>query len=53
MLYSSMKGKTVELPLDPKAYETMLKGLIKNSKRGEKVVKETKIADFSASFTHA
>ena len=53
MLYSSMKGKTVELPLDPKAYERMLKDLVKNSKRGEKVVKETKIADFSASFTHA
>ena len=51
MLYSSLKDKTVDLPLDPAAYERTLKGLIRNSKRGEKVVKETKVADFSASFS--
>jgi predicted dehydrogenase len=34
MIYSSMKDQTVELPLDGKAYETMLEGLIANSKRG-------------------
>jgi predicted dehydrogenase len=28
MLYSSMKGETVEMPLDAGAYEKMLKGLI-------------------------
>ena len=54
MLYSSLKGKTVELPLDPAAFERTLKGLIKNSKRGDKKpVKAAKAADLSASFTHA
>ena len=52
MLYSSFKDKTVELPLDGKAYEKMLKGLIKNS-TFKKTVKEVKMADMSASFTHA
>ena len=49
MLYSSMKGKTVEFPLDGKAYERMLKGLIKGSRRGKKEVKAA-VGDFSASF---
>ena len=49
MLYSSMKDKTVEFPLDGKAYERMLKGLIKGSRRSKKVVKAS-VGDFSASF---
>jgi len=39
MLYSSMKGKTVNLPLDAEAYEDLLKELIKKSKFKKKVVK--------------
>ena len=52
MLFSSFKDKTVELPLSGKAYEAMLKGLIKNS-TFKKTVKEVKMADMSASFTKA
>ena len=52
MLFSSFKDRTVELPLDGKAYEKMLKGLIKNSKF-EKKVREVAMADMSASFTKA
>ena len=52
MLFSSFKDKTVELPLNGKAYEAMLKGLIKNS-TFKKTVKEVKMADMSASFTKA
>ena len=51
MILSSLKGKEIELPLDPAVFERTLKGLIKNSKRGDKVVKESKVADFSASFS--
>jgi hypothetical protein len=32
MLYSSLTGKTVELPLNSQAYEKMLKKLIRESK---------------------
>ena len=32
MLYSSMLGKTVDLPMDSKAYEKTLKKLIRDSK---------------------
>ncbi len=54
MLYSSLKDKTVELPLDPAAFERTLKSLIKNSKRGDKTVKaSSEPVDMSASFTHA
>ena len=54
MLYSSLKAKTVELPLDAAAYERVLKGLIKNSKRGDKKVKAGGgPVDLAASFTHA
>ena len=52
MLFSSFKDRTVELPLDGKAYERMLKDLIKNS-TFKKTVREVKMADMSASFTKA
>ena len=39
MLYSSETGKTVEMPLSAKAYETMLKNKIKNSR----FVKKTRV----------
>ena len=49
MLYSSMKDKTVTMPLDAKAYEVLLKGLIKNSKFKKKTVKTTAV-DLKDSF---
>ena len=52
MLFSSFKDRTVELPLDGKAYERMLKDLIRNS-TFKKTVREVKMADMSASFTKA
>lgn len=39
MIYSSMKDKTVTMPLDAKAYEVLLKGLIKSSKFKKKEVR--------------
>lgn len=39
MIYSAMKDKTVIMPLDAKAYEVLLKGLIKSSKFKKKEVK--------------
>ncbi|TVR51248.1 MAG: gfo/Idh/MocA family oxidoreductase [Puniceicoccaceae bacterium] len=53
MLFSSFLGKTVELPLDAKAYERHLKKLIAGSRYQEKVKKSAKAApaeDFSKSF---
>jgi predicted dehydrogenase len=49
MLYSSIKGKTVNLPLDAKEFAGLLKGLIKSSKFKKKEVKAV-IADFEASY---
>lgn len=49
MLYSSMAGKTVGLPLDGKAYERMLKKLIRESKFEKKVI-ETTQQDMGNSF---
>jgi predicted dehydrogenase len=39
MLYSSMKDKTVTLPLDAGAYAALLKGLVKTSKFKKKEIK--------------
>ena len=49
MLYSSLIGQTVELPLDSAAYEKALHQLIANS-RFEKKVVEVSGEDFAASF---
>ncbi len=49
MLYSSLIGQTVELPMDSAAYEAKLNELIANSKFEKKVVEVTN-EDFSASF---
>jgi hypothetical protein len=50
MLYSSLIGKTVELPMDSKAYERKLKQLIAGSTVKKKVVKVT-ADDFTKSFS--
>jgi predicted dehydrogenase len=49
MLYSSLIGETVELPMNGAAYEKKLKQLIKNSKVKKKVV-EIGTDDFAKSF---
>jgi len=49
MLYSSETGKTVEMPLNGKAYERMLKHKIKTS-RFIKKTKATKLGDISRSY---
>ncbi len=54
MLYSSFTGKTVELPLDGKAYERHLKRLVRSSTFVKKVDGSAgKDADLSASFGKA
>jgi predicted dehydrogenase len=50
MLYSSLTGKTVELPMDSKAYEKKLKQLIVGSTAKKKVVKVS-TEDFAKSFS--
>jgi predicted dehydrogenase len=50
MLYSSMTGKTVDLPLDSAAYERMLKKLIKTSTFVKKTTKPPKELDMNKSF---
>ena len=49
MLYSSLIGQTVELPMDSAAYEKKLKQLIADSKLQKKVV-EVSNEDFTKSF---
>lgn len=49
MLYSSLTGQTVELPLDGAAYQAMLERLIKDSKFEKKTV-ETTQGDMASSF---
>jgi predicted dehydrogenase len=49
MLYSSLLGQTVELPMDSAAYEGMLRKLIAESKFEKKVV-EVANEDFTKSF---
>jgi predicted dehydrogenase len=50
MLYSSLMGKAIELPLDSRAYEKKLKQLIAGSKLEKKVV-ATQAEDFTKSFS--
>ena len=49
-LYSSLKGETVQLPLDGAAYEKELQRLIAESTFEKKVV-EVSDEDFASSFT--
>jgi predicted dehydrogenase len=49
MLYSSLRGETVDLPLDGAAYECALEGLIANSRFQKKAVVAT-AEDFTKSF---
>lgn len=49
LLYSSLLGQTVELPMDSKAWETKLNELIANSKHEKKVV-AVQTDDFTKSF---
>src|SRR6185436_4832263 len=48
ILYSSLEGKTIDLPLDSAAYERKLQQLIAESKFEKKVVRTTE--DFNKSF---
>ncbi|MEY2408944.1 MAG: hypothetical protein QOF48_1614 [Verrucomicrobiota bacterium] len=50
MLYSSLIGQTIELPLDAAAYENKLAELIAGSKLRKKVI-EVSSEDFTKSFT--
>lgn len=50
MLYSAFSNKTLDLPLDSKAYERWLKKKIATSTFKKKVVKTVKSDDFSKSF---
>ncbi len=45
MLYSSLKNKTIELPLDGAAYQRTLKQLVKNSRFTKKEVKPGTVSD--------
>jgi len=49
MLYSSLLGKTLELPMNSAEYETTLLKLIANSKHEKKTV-EVSNEDFAKSF---
>jgi len=49
MLYSSLEGRTMDLPLDGSAFKAKLKGMIKKSKFIKKASR-TKVGDFTASF---
>jgi hypothetical protein len=49
MLYSSLLGQTVDLPLDSAAFEKKLQQLIAESKLEKKVV-EVSTEDFTKSF---
>ena len=50
MLLSSMTEKTVEMPMDAKKYERLLKKLIRESKFAKKSVKRSGTTDMSDSF---
>ena len=49
MLYSSLEGKTIELPLDSAAYQQKLEELVAQS-RFEKKVAAVSAEDFTKSF---
>jgi hypothetical protein len=50
MLYSSINDSTVALPLDPVAYENLLKGLISNSRFVKPEEKKIAVGNFVGSF---
>ncbi|MFW6304010.1 MAG: Gfo/Idh/MocA family protein, partial [Candidatus Sumerlaeota bacterium] len=50
MLYSSMTGKPVDMPLDGEAYEKLLKKLIEESTFEKQTTKEAADEDLNASF---
>jgi predicted dehydrogenase len=50
MLYSSMTGKPVDLPLSGTAYERMLKQLVRKSKFVKSIERKKKDEDFASSF---
>ena len=49
ILYSSLKGETIDLPLDAQLYERELQGLVAQSRHQKKVVQNV-AEDFSQSF---
>lgn len=51
MLFSSLKNKTIELPLSAPAFEKTLKGLIKKSRYKKAVTKTDTAADFAKSYS--
>ena len=53
MIFSSLLGKTLELPLDAAAYEKQLQTLIRTSKFKKTTVKPTKGTGMGASFNKA
>jgi len=53
ILMSSLTGKSVDLPIDGKAYERRLKRLVKKSTFVKKKVKTAGRVDMAASFSHA
>ncbi len=53
ILMSSLSGKTVDLPLNGKAYERRLKKLAKESTFVKKTIKTAGRVDMAASFSHA
>ena len=50
MLMSGLTGQAVNLPIDSQKYAEMLAGLIANSKRGEKTVREAEQANMSSTY---
>ena len=54
MLYSSLKKKTVEMPLDSSAYATVLKKLVNDSKvdKKKKQIKTADAANMGDSFKY-
>jgi len=50
MLYSSLLGKPIDLPMDAKGYERQLKKLIRNSRFAKKSSKGSVASDMSSSF---
>lgn len=50
MLFSSLLGRSVDIPLDGKAFEAQLKELIKNSKHKKREIRQSTQEDGSASF---
>jgi hypothetical protein len=49
LLYSSLIGQSIDLPMDSKAWENKLNELIANSRHEKKVVQST-AEDFTKSF---